>query len=355
MNLFDDTLQADETVFKNHRALDYEYLPKNLPYRENEQEYLATCIKPLFHNRDGKHLFIHGEPGIGKTAATRFVLHELRQKTDRINTVYVNCWQKNTSYKVLLDICEQLDYKFTHNKKTAELMDVVESILDEEAAVFVFDEIDKANDLDFLYSILQDIDHKSIFLITNHKAWLSNMDQRLKSRLMPEMLSFDQYSFQETKGILERRADYAFYDGVWPDDAFTAVVRKAAQLKDIRSGLFLLKEAANHAEEHARKQVTEDDVDAAITKLDDFTIKNSAELNEQKREIYHVVKDHGPGKIGDLYDTFSDESDASISYKTFQRKIKDLADAGFLNRTRQTGRGGNTTIVEAASEDLGSS
>ena len=352
MNLFDDTLQDDETVFKNHRALDYEYLPKTLPYRENEQEYLATCIKPLFQGRDGKHLFIHGEPGIGKTAATRFVLNELRQKTDRVQTVYVNCWQKNTSYKVLLDICEQLDYKFTHNKKTAELMGVLEDLLDDTPAVFIFDEIDKADDLDFLYSILEDIDQKTLFLITNHKAWLSDMDQRLKSRLMPDILAFEQYSFQETKGILQRRADYAFYDGVWPDESLNAVVRRASQLKDIRAGLFLLKEAANHAEENARKQIIEADVDAAIQQLDEFTIKNSAELTDQKRDIYHIVKQHGPGKIGDLYDTFCDEKNADISYKTFQRKVRDLAEAGFLNRTRQTGSGGNTTIIEAASEQL---
>lgn len=346
MNLFDDTLQADQTVFKNHRALDYEYLPKQLPYREHEQEYLATCIKPLFNDRSGKNVFIHGAPGIGKTAATRFVLQELREKTDAVNTVYVNCWQKNTSYKILLDICEQLGYKFTHNKKTAELMDVISDILDDEAAVFAFDEIDKVNDVDFLYSILEDIERRSAFLITNHKAWLSRLDERLKSRLMPEMLGFDQYDFSETKGILKRRADYAFYEEVWPEEPFNAVVRKAAQLKDIRSGLFLLKEAANNAEEDARKQVVVEDVDVAVAKLDEFTIKNSAELTEQKRSIYHVVKEDGPGRIGDLYDAYTAE-DESISYKTFQRKVKDLADAGFITRTRQTGKGGNTTILEA--------
>lgn len=352
MNLFDETLQDDETIFKNHQALDYEYLPKNLPYREHEQEYLATCIKPLFNSRSGKNVFIHGEPGIGKTAAARFVLQELRQKTDRIQTVYVNAWQKNTSYKILLDICEQLGYKFTHNKKTAELMEVIADILSDEPAVFVFDEIDKVNDLDFLYGLLEEIDYHSLILITNHKAWLSDLDQRLKSRLMPEMIEFDQYDFAETKGILERRIDYAFYDGVWTEDPLDKVARKSTQLKDIRSGLFLLREAANEAESRARKGVKSDDVGVAIQKLDDFTIKNSEELSDQKRSIYHVVKEHGPDKIGTLYETFTNQSTYDVSYKTFQRKVKDLAESGFITRNRETGRGGNTTIVQAASDDL---
>ena len=345
MNLFDESLQDDETVFKNHRALDYEYLPKNLPYREDEQQHLATCIKPLFNGRDAKNVFVHGEPGIGKTAAARFVLQELEQKTDRIETIYVNCWQKNTSYKILLEVCEQLGYKFTHNKKTAELMDVIADILDDKAAVFVFDEADKVNDLDFLYSLLEDIEQQSVILITNHKEWLTQIDQRLKSRLMPDVLSFDKYDFPETKGILQERAEYAFYDGVWTDKPMKDVARKAAELGDIRSGLFLLREAANNAEANARKAVSTDDVSVAITKLDEFTIKNSAELTEQKRDIYHAVKDNGPGKIGELFDDYLQEANTDISYKTFQRKIKDLAESGFVTRTRKTGEGGNTTIV----------
>ena len=37
----------------------------------------------------------------------------------------------------------------------------------EDNAVFVFDEIDKLEDYDFLYTILEDIYRKAIFLITS--------------------------------------------------------------------------------------------------------------------------------------------------------------------------------------------
>ena len=43
MGLFDDALKADQTLIKNEAALDYEFLPKIIKYRENEQQYLVVC------------------------------------------------------------------------------------------------------------------------------------------------------------------------------------------------------------------------------------------------------------------------------------------------------------------------
>jgi archaeal cell division control protein 6 len=225
MGVFDDVLRSDQTLIKNDAALDYEFLPKLLPYRENEQRYLATCIKPLFQERSGRNLFIHGAPGIGKTAATRHVLRDLEEKTDDIETIYVNCWQKNTTYKVLLEICDLLGYKFTQNKKTTELYKVITSIVNKKSAVFVFDEIDKAEDLDFLYFVLEEVHRKCIFLITNYKSWLVELDERIKSRLIPEITEFKQYNVDETKGILKERIEYAFYPGVFEVDSFELLAK----------------------------------------------------------------------------------------------------------------------------------
>ena len=301
MGLFEDVLKGNESLIKNEDALDYEFLPKLLPYREQEQKYLATCIKPIFQNRSGRNLLIHGAPGIGKTAAVRFVLRELEEETDDIYPIYVNCWQKNSTYKVLLDICEQIGYKFTQNKKSIELMDVVQRIVNKTGAVFVFDEIDKAEDFDFLYFVLEEVYHKSVFLLTNFKSWLIELDERIKSRLTPEMVEFKQYNETETRGILKERLDYAFVAGVWNEDELEMIVKKTSQLKDIRSGLFLMREAALQAEEASKKKVEKTEVEKAIKKLDDFTVKNSTELAIDEQIILSVVKDQAGGRIGDLY------------------------------------------------------
>tara|TARA_Y100000031_G_C7923591_1_gene249403 strand:+ start:106 stop:396 length:291 start_codon:yes stop_codon:yes gene_type:complete len=75
-------LHSDESLFKNELALDYSFLPKILPHREQQQRYIATIIKPLLEDRNGKNLFIYGAPGIGKTAAMKHVINELEEETD---------------------------------------------------------------------------------------------------------------------------------------------------------------------------------------------------------------------------------------------------------------------------------
>lgn len=351
MGVFDDVLKGGESLIKNDNALDYEFLPKNIPYRESEQKHIATCIKPLFQGRSGRNLLIFGDPGIGKTAATKHVLKELEEKTDEVIPIYINCWQKNTTYKILLDVCDQLGYKFTQNKKTVELMKVVEKIVNKQSAVFVFDEIDKAEDWDFLYYVLEDIHKKSVLLITNYKNWINDLDKRIRSRLVPERIEFRQYKRSETKGILQERLKYAFVPGVWEEEALDLVVDKANQLKDIRSGLFLLREAALSAEDESKKKITKENVQTAIQKLDSFTIKSSDSLEDETHMIYQIVRNNSGKKIGDLYKIY-EKKGGSSSYKTFQRKIKKLAEGRFVKTTKKTGKGGNTTIVEKTLDDF---
>jgi len=254
MALFKDMLGAEESLFKNELALDYNFLPKILPHRETQQRYAAACIKPLLMGKNGKNLFIYGAPGIGKTAALRFVLNELEEESEDVVPIYINCWQKNTTFKIIAEICEQLDYKLTHNKRTEELFEVVKSILNKKAAVFAFDEADKLEDFDFLYSILEEIYKKTVFLVTNYNDWFDDLDERVKSRLMSESLEFKPYNLAETRDILKQRVEYAFVPDVWDQNAFELIAKKTAETEDMRTGLYLMRESGNIAEEKSSRK-----------------------------------------------------------------------------------------------------
>ncbi|MFC2134067.1 Cdc6/Cdc18 family protein [Bacteroidota bacterium] len=345
MGTFDKILSHDESLIKDINALDYEYIPKEIPHRVREQEQVAMAIKPLFQNRTGRNMFIYGKPGVGKTVAVKHVLRELEEKTDDIKTVYINCWQKNTSYKVAVDICDAVGFRFVQNKNTTELFKVIARIANEFSVVFVFDEIDKVEDTDFLYYLLEGIFKKSILLITNYKEWIADLDERVRSRLVPEQMEFKQYTAEETTDILRKRLPYAFSDDVWTNEAFELVAQKAGELKDIRSGLFLLKESAYAAEDKARRQIEPEDVRKSLSKLDDFTIKNSEDLEDETKSIYELVKVHSGKKIGELFELYQKQGGKS-SYKTFQRRIDKLSENKFVKTTKSTGAGGNTTIVE---------
>ncbi|MEK6886711.1 MAG: AAA family ATPase [Nanoarchaeota archaeon] len=351
MGMFNDILRSDETIFKNVIALDYDYIPKSLPFREEKQKYMALCINPLFQERSGRNLFIHGPPGIGKTVACRHVLKELEEEYDEVEPIYINCWEKNSSFKIMMEICERLGYKFTHNKKTDELFGIVKEMLNKKSVVFVFDEIDKAEDYDFLYWILEQIYKKSIFLITNYKEWLLNLDERIKSRLNAEIMGFSPYTLPETREIMRQRVEYAFKDDVVLHDAFEATVKKTYDMQDLRKGLYLLREAGNLAEDKSVRKITMEQIGTALRKLDEFTINKEEGLDSDTKVILEIIKKNNEAKTGELYKIYTKNGGIS-SQKTFTRKLKDLEKGKFITVEKvMGGPEGTTTIISLASKD----
>jgi len=345
MGVFDNMLKADESLFKNVDALDFAFIPKIIPYREEQQRRIANAIQPLFSERNGKNIIIHGLPGIGKSVACRHVLMELEEKTEDIIPIYINCWQKNTSYKVAISICEQIGYRFIQNKKTDELLKEIIKLFNKRKVVFVFDEIDKAEDYDFLYTLMEEVYRKCIILITNFKTFMKDMDDRVKSRLVPELIEFRPYNLVETKGILKQRLEYAYHPDIWETDAFEMVVQKAATLQDIRSGIQLLKDCGDIAENKASKKITKEHSKQALNKIDEFGTVKSTDLKDEDKAVIDILKKNSNSKIGDLFKLYQGAGGKS-SYKTFQRKMKSFEEQGFVKLTKCKGDGGNTTLVE---------
>jgi cell division control protein 6 len=265
-----ELLSSDESLFTNPGILEQSYLPRLLPYREGQQQYLAECIKQLFEKRNGRNIMISGSPGIGKTACIKFVLRTLREHAENVTPIYVNCWKKDTTQKIINEIAAQLDMK-TFGMTGDQVFDLVIQKLNKfQGVVFAFDEIDKVQDNDFLYRIAEDVPFKTMFLITNAPEWVAKLDQRLMSRLMLEKEEFKPYNFEETRGILREREKYAFVPNVWDYNAFEGLIAKTFELKDLRAGLFLMKRAGEIAEARASRKIDEEDIKKASEKLKDF-------------------------------------------------------------------------------------
>jgi cell division control protein 6 len=341
MGLFNNILKDEESLFTNETALDFDYLPKIIPYRENEQQYIATCIKPLFQKRNGKNLIITGKPGIGKTAAIRKIFEELEQETDNIIPIYINCWKKDSPHKIALEICNKLNYKFTQNKTTEELLKEITNILNKKESVFCFDEIDKLDDTSLLYTIIEDIYRKTILLITNYKEYLSKLDQRIKSRLTPENLEFKPYTHEETKGILKQRIKQAFVPNIFNQEAVDLITEKTSELEDIRTGLFLLREAGNIAESSAKKTITTEHAKKAIEKVKDF--KDIPELTSDEKEILNLIKQNSGKSSKYIYELY-DKKDL-LSYRNFSRRLERLEKKELITK-KEVYNGGRSSIIE---------
>src|SRR3989344_1464814 len=322
MALFKDILAHNESLFQDTMALDLEYVPKIVPYRENQQKYVAECIKPLFNNRSGRNLFIYGSSGIGKTVAVKHVLNELNQETDDVFAIYINCWKKDTEFKILKDICDQLNYKFIANKSSDDLFEDVKKILNKKSVVICFDEIDKIESTEIIYSILEDILRKTIIFISNDKKWLLNLDTRIKSRLSLEILEFKSYNFEETKGIINQRVELAFMPNVFDKDSLSIIIEKTFKTNDIRNGIFLLKQSGDIAESKSSRKISHEHVEEAILKLSNFNFTRSTDFIDEEKEILDIIKDNSGKSITEIFDIY--KSKEEISYRTFQRKVDKL-------------------------------
>jgi archaeal cell division control protein 6 len=343
-----DFLSSDQTIFSNPDALDPDFVPKKLPHREGQQDYIASSIKPLFHDRDGKNILVWGSPGIGKTAATKRVLKDLEEveSDKKVTQIFINCWRFNTTYKVLCDVSRQFGYPFTQTMRTNEVMEkITEKIEKFDGVVFVFDEIDKADDYDFLYFILEEFPKKTLILITNEKDWGADVDNRIRSRLVPETIEFKSYTSREVFDILAERKKYAFYENTWSDNAFETLAEKAAEYEDIRVGIKLLKVAGEIAENDSTTKVTEKHVAEAIARIDEFKIKNSADLTDEDKFILSVCEKHTGKRFGVVYEAYSNSGGVK-SKKTFRRKLEKLQ-LRKLVELKQTGEGfmGRSTII----------
>ena len=352
MGVFDGMLGAGESLFSNELSLDYSFIPKQIPYRENEQHHIASCIKPLFQQRTGRNLFLFGAPGIGKTAACRKVLQELEEQTEDIEPVYINCWQQNTTFKIFLAICGIIGYKFTQNKRGDELFLIIKQMLNKKSAVFVFDEIDKTEDFDFLYSILEEVYKKTVILITNEKDCMAQIDSRVRSRLIAEQLEFRAYSPEEVKGIIKERAKYAFVNGCWEKEALELAAAKTYESGDIRRGLYLLRESGLAAEERASKKITKQDVETAMNKLDEFKTKKIDDLDSESRFVLGIIKDNSEKKIGELFRIYQAAGGKAV-YKTFQRRIAKLEKNRFIRTEKISGGADGSTSIISYSEKEG--
>jgi len=259
------------SIFVNTEALEQTYLPRLLPYRQEQHKYLAECIKPLSNRRSGTNLLIMGSPGIGKTACVRFILRRLMEETENIMPIYINCWKRDTSPKIINEIARLMDIRSVEKISSDELFDRIIIRFNKYVGVaFAFDEIDRVKDFDFLYRILEDVPHKTIFLITNLSEWLAKLDRRLISRLLLERTEFKPYNFEETRGILHERRKYAFIPDCWDYDAFEKIVKKTFASKDVRVGLFLMKNAGENAESRGSEKIEVKDIEKALKKLEDM-------------------------------------------------------------------------------------
>jgi len=283
-DIFDRVLSR-YPIFRNRDALRPEYVPDNLPHRDEQIQRLAFILAPSLKGSLPSNVFLYGKPGTGKTAVTHFVLNRLRIKAKEtessIAISYVNCRIAGTEYRVLSSLCSSIgvDVPFTGLSK-AEVFQRFKNGLEKFGGILivVLDEIDalvKIHGDDILYELTRIKESSSgkggvsMIGVSNDLQFKDFLDPRVLSSLSEEEILFRPYTANELYDILRERARIAFSEDVLSESALRlCAALAAAEHGDARRALDLLRVAGEIAERDGSKFVTDEHVRKAQQKIE---------------------------------------------------------------------------------------
>lgn len=350
MNLFD---ASDISVFKNEDVLDFNFRPEKLLHRDDEINTITSAIKPIIRSRTPQNIFIHGAPGIGKTAVTLYILDELRSYTEKIKALYVNCWQYSTRHAVLVYILNELGELIPRKGiSTDELWERLLYRLDKKADGYIIalDEVDRlgAKESAILYDFLRSGIRIGLILISNDAYVFRNLDPRIQSTLIYEEILFKNYELHEITDILKERAEHAFIRGRYAEEIIGICARFVESAgSDIRLGLQALLNAGRLADRNGDPVVEVSHLKQVISEIRSVRLKMALKSlnNEELKILTSILQCSTPVTSGNLYKQYVSLGGGAAE-RTFRKYLNHLEGLRLIY-TMFSGQGirGNTRLI----------
>jgi len=302
----------DESVF------DETFIPERLVARKGQMEEIVRCLKPARSGKSIKNLYIYGPPGVGKTSVTRWILKENFER----NYIYVNCWSKRTSHKIMEEILLQIGHVVHGKEPTSDLIKRLEK--SKKKPIVCLDESDHIKDTDILYDLSRN--SVGLVLISNQAYALSEIDYRIKSGLFLNEVQFKPYSREEIFEILKDRMSYGFRPGAVSENLLSIIAGMSNG--DARVGLQTIKIAAKDAESRDLETINLEDIKSAAKCARKYRLSYLlGKLNNHQRAIYEILKKSRTMNSGDLYEECNRTIRQKViarSYRNYMQRMKEL-------------------------------
>lgn len=264
------------SIFKEREALLEEWTPDELVGRDEELTQYHAALQPVIEGETPSNIFIYGKSGVGKTAATRFLLERLERDATNIDgldlhTIEINCDGLNTSYQTAVAIINELRDPANQISNTGyPQASVYEFLFDEldqlgGTVLIVLDEVDHIKDDSLLYKLPRarsnnDIENTKLGVIgiSNDLNFRKQLNSKVRSSLCEKEVSFSAYDATELCEVLRQREAVAFQENVLKDGVIDLCAAFGAKDSgDARQALDLLLESGDIARETNADNVTE--------------------------------------------------------------------------------------------------
>ncbi len=345
---------SESKVFKDEDVLSPEYLPEILPYRETQVQEIARNLLPASRDRKVQNTFIFGAPGIGKTASVKFIFRKFEEEFTNVRTIYINCWDFNTSISVLSETVISIGFPVQRRgwAKDEIIKRLIEALNKSKKNIIVcLDEVDQLvfKDQSALYDLLRinQYSQKNLGLvfISNDPHVFANLEPRITSSLSINEIEFRPYTIAEMKNILQERARRAFQS---LEDGVIAVAANHAIQKggDVRVGLQLLLKAGRFAEQQYSDKVK-------VVHLKKF-LKETGEAKQEiikekitdiENMILEVVEKEKEISFGELYKKYESKDENAVTKRRLWDYVNHLAKLNMLKVSEKVGRKRIVSIV----------
>jgi len=360
-------------VFTNKDVLRHDYIPENLPHREEQIRCFGEIVAPVLKYDRCSNVFIYGKTGTGKTAVVTFVLSKLLDKARGLGIpfrmCYINCRLAGTEYRVFASLCNVLNVRvpFT-GLAVGEIFDRFKAALDTSASllIVVLDEIDELvkerGDM-LLYELTRMNESLaksklSLVGISNDLMFKELLDPRVLSSLSEEEIVFRPYNAAELHDILLERCNLAFLNGALSEGALSLCsALAAAEHGDARRALDMLRVAGELAEREATVRVTDEHIRNAEKRIEhDRTVDALKNLTPHSKivlaSVYLLNRANISSAVtGDIYEVYQELCESLGHTALTQRRVSGLISEldimGLLNsRVVSMGRYGRTKKIK---------
>jgi cell division control protein 6 len=270
------------SVFINEAKLSIDYVPSNLPHREEHLRKLTQLFRGVVEvpGKFSQKVLIVGDVGSGKTSVTKLFgqLFTEVAKGHGLKLVYVhiNSRRERTEYMILNRILSALQAGIPRRGlATQELLEIILDILDSKNLylLITLDELGvflKRRGGEILYMLSRTVDdqlnaHQRISLIGISRDPLFGgfLDPSTWSAFQKNKLLFNRYDSTQLRDILISRVNEAFLDGVVLPSTIDLIADIAGPIGDARYALELLYSAGKAADEKGVLRVSPEHVRSA--------------------------------------------------------------------------------------------
>lgn len=220
--------ERDTEIYKNRDALREDYQPDELVGRDEELQKYQAALQPVINGEQPNNIFLYGKTGVGKTAATRYLLSHLEEDASQyddldLHLLFLNCDGLTSSYQVATRLVNEFRDEREQISSTgyprATVYEMLWKELDEIGGtnLIVLDEVDHVDDDSILYQLPRARANNKISRakvgiigISNDFSFRDDLSPKVKSSLCEQEIHFPAYDAGDLQKILEQRGAVAF-------------------------------------------------------------------------------------------------------------------------------------------------